>query len=170
AGDAEVGIGGGGGRDLHAVGHGAVAGGGGAGGHHVIGVRAAGRHLGVGEGGAGRLGDLRLAEVAAGVALAAEDPVGRRAGGGAPFEGGRVHPGGGGQHGRGRRVRAAAVDGRGRGAGDAVAVEGREERGHVRRAVVQVPVVVVGGQPLDVAVGGPAAAGAAAAGAGVPGP
>src|SRR6185503_11227318 len=65
---------------------------------------------------------------------------------------------------------AAAVDRRRRGAGDAVAVEGGEERRHVRRPVVEVAVVVVGGQPLDVGVGGAAPAGASAAGAGVPGP
>ena len=48
-------------------------------------------------------------------------------------------------------------------------VEGVEDRRHVRRAVVQVAVVVVGGQPLHVAVGGAAAGRGAAAGAGVPG-
>jgi len=104
------------------------------------------------------------------VALGAHHPVAGGAGDRVPVQHDLVVAGGGGDH-RGRRGpgRAAGV-GRGRGgAGDVVAVERGVDGGHVRRAVVQVAVVVVGAQPLHVAVGGAAAVGRAAAAAGVPG-
>ena len=69
----------------------------------------------------------------------------------------------------GRLAGASGVlDGRG-GARDVVPVVGGEQRRHVRRAVGQVAVVVVGGQPLHVAVRRSAAVRRGRAGAGVPG-
>src|SRR5690606_23913677 len=49
-----------------------------------------------------------------------------------------------------RRCRAAAVLNGRRRAGDLVAVEGREQRRHVGRAVGEIAVVVVGGQEVQV--------------------
>src|SRR5690606_18626682 len=58
------------------------------------------------------------------------------------------------------RRRAAAVLNGWRRAGDLVAVEGRKQRRHVGRAVGEIAVVVVGGQEVQVAAVGIAAAGA----------
>src|SRR5882724_2395803 len=125
-------------------------------GGHLVEVGEAVGDVRVGErGGRAAVDDLGEAGVAA---LLVSEHVVDRAAGGRPGERRRVAAGGHRQGRRGRRG-AAVEAGRGPGvrrAGDAVAVEGGEEGGAVRRAVRQVAVVVVRG-----AHGLPPAAGAA---------